>query len=310
MTAELPPSPPVLTAGDGLLLRAWTAADADPLHAAWADPAIRRWTSLPAEFSGPDAAEFVARTGRNWQQGVAASFVLEEAGAFAGTANLGLLGAGWAEVGYLVVPASRGRGLARRAVARLLAWGFDDLGLHGVRWTCAAGNWASRRVAWACGFRFEGTGRGLGEQHGRRPDAWTGSLLRAEGREPAADWLDVPVLDGDGVRLRPWRDADAARVVAACSDPRTQRWLPDVPSPYGPAEAAGFFSSTREAAAAGEAVHWCVADPADDRCLASMSAMLAGRGALTAELGWWAHPDARGRGVVTRAARLAAAHAL
>jgi len=53
-------------------------------------------------------------------------------------------------------------------------------GIGVVYWRAQVGNWASRRVAGRCGFRMEGTVRGLLEQRGERRDAWIGSLRRGE----------------------------------------------------------------------------------------------------------------------------------
>jgi RimJ/RimL family protein N-acetyltransferase len=121
--------------------------------------------------------------------------------------------------------------------------------------------------------------------------------------------LEAATLAAGPVQLRAWHDGDVERVQQACSDVESQRWLTALPSPYRRADAEAYVASRAEEMALGHAVYWCVADPTSDTCLASMALMLGGRGDATGELGWWAHPDARGRGVVTRAARLAAEHA-
>ena len=55
-------------------------------------------------------------------------------------------------------------------------------------------------------------------------------LAPAERPDPL---LAPVVLEGVGVRLRPWRRADEDRVVQACTDPVTRRWLGgSLPSPY------------------------------------------------------------------------------
>ena len=46
-------------------------------------------------------------------------------------------------------------------------------------------------------------------------------------------------LSTERLLLRPWRPTDAAAVLAACSDPETQRWT-TVPSPYTAAHATGY----------------------------------------------------------------------
>jgi RimJ/RimL family protein N-acetyltransferase len=67
-----------------------------------------------------------------------------------------------------------------RALRLALAWGFGLPGIDVMYWRAQVGNWASRRVAGRCGFRMEGTVRGLLEQRGERRDGWIGSLRRGE----------------------------------------------------------------------------------------------------------------------------------
>jgi RimJ/RimL family protein N-acetyltransferase len=67
-----------------------------------------------------------------------------------------------------------------RALGVVLEWGFATLNLEGVHWRAQVGNDASKRVAEKCGFRFEGTARGLLLQRGRRIDGWMGSVVSTE----------------------------------------------------------------------------------------------------------------------------------
>jgi RimJ/RimL family protein N-acetyltransferase len=197
------------------------------------------------------------------------------------------------------------------AAVRLgLEWAFDAMELEAVHWRANVGNWASRRVAWGCGFRVEGTVRELLAQRGERRDGWVGSLLRGDPIAPGHAWLTPPVLPGPGVLLRPWRDADAARIVEACADPTTQRWLPHLPSPFGPPEAAAWLTAKRTHLAEGAAMGWCIADPADDGALGAVDIFGLERRGNEAEVGYLLHPAARGRGLMTEAVRLAVRHAV
>jgi len=45
------------------------------------------------------------------------------------------------------------------------------------------------------------------------------SWWRPDPREPAEPWLVPPVIEADGVRLRPWREEDGPRLVEAANDP-------------------------------------------------------------------------------------------
>ena len=59
-----------------------------------------------------------------------------------------------------------------------------------------------------------------------------------------------------------------------------------------------------ELVARGAALRWAVADPDDDRCLGTIGDRGSPAYARRAEIGYWSHPDARGRGLVTEATRL------
>ena len=115
-------------------------------------------------------------------------------------------------------PWARGRGVMSRAVRLALVWAFVTLHVDVAHWRAAVGNWGSRRVAWACGFRVEGTVRGLLEARGRRQDGWVGSLLAGEPMAPERPWLDAPPIHGRQVVLRPWADADIPRIIQASND--------------------------------------------------------------------------------------------
>jgi RimJ/RimL family protein N-acetyltransferase len=102
-----------------------------------------------------------------------------------------------------------------RAVRLLLPWAFrpaadGGMGLVVVHWRAHVGNWASRRVAWACGFRMEGTVRGLCAQRGLQHDAWIGSigLMKLDGPTPDREigyWAH-PDARGRGVVTRAMRE--------------------------------------------------------------------------------------------------------
>lgn len=79
------------------------------------------------------------------------------------------------------------------AAGRLVTdWAFDPegAGLARLFWQAYLGNWASRRVAWRLGFRVEGAVRGFALQRGVRRDAWVGTLLPGDPREPVEPWPD------------------------------------------------------------------------------------------------------------------------
>ena len=189
------------------------------------------------------------------------------------------------------------------AVRLVRDYGFDVVGLSMIRWRAKAGNWPSRRVAAAAGFVFDGVVRRLLDQRGELVDGWVATMTDDDPRTPRQGLVPVELL-GEGFVLRPFRDTDADRIVQACSDARTQQWLVSLARPYERRNALDFVEHTRELAARGTGLVWCIADAGDDRCLGSIGREGLGSYAPRAEIGYWAHPEARGRGLVTQAVRL------
>ncbi|HEX3222663.1 MAG TPA: GNAT family N-acetyltransferase [Nocardioides sp.] len=296
---------PVPTLTDGtVILRAHRPDDAEGSYEQSIDPVSRRWTTVPVPYTREHARSFVSeRMPAGWVDGSAWGFAVEVEGRYAGTVELRDEGEGRLEVAYGSHPWVRGSGTMERAVRMLVDWGFADRGARVVIWRANKGNWASRKLAWRLGFTVEGTIRQVLPQRGELRDAWVGTLLATDDREPKGRWLEVPVLEADGLRLRPFRESDVPRIVEACGDARTQHWLGQIPDPYQEADAQDWLEHQRENRATGQAVQWAVVDAADDeRVLAAMNCF----GIVPeveCEVGYWAHPDARGRGVVTRAMR-------
>jgi RimJ/RimL family protein N-acetyltransferase len=97
--------------------------------------------------------EVVRRLEREWGAGTRLSWAIREhaGGGAIGAVELRPRG-DKTEVSYLVEPEFRGRGLATKALAAVLAWAKDELTLHGAVLTCHVDNVASQRVAERCGF--------------------------------------------------------------------------------------------------------------------------------------------------------------
>jgi RimJ/RimL family protein N-acetyltransferase len=223
------------------------------------------------------------------------------------------------ELGYWTHPDSRGRGYMTEALRRLLphllgSTESGGLGLRRVTAGTSEANVVSQSVMRAVGLRQWGTaprasvapdGSSLSQLHfAVLADELSMALERGFGVEPVT-------LEGTGVRLRPWRPTDAERVAQACSDERTQRWLGrSLPSPYTLTHAHSYIASRGGEAGEGKPLSWCVADTETDLCLGSVAVMDVRHAMGTAgEIGYWAHPDARGRGVMSEAVRLAVRHA-
>jgi len=85
----------------------------------------------------------------------------KENGKFIGTigfANLDLRN-NWGELGYVLSPDYRGRGIMTEALTRVLSLAFRELSLHRVQLRIMDGNEKSERLARRLGFVYEGLQR-------------------------------------------------------------------------------------------------------------------------------------------------------
>jgi RimJ/RimL family protein N-acetyltransferase len=104
-----------------------------------------------------------------------------------------------------------------------------------------------------------------------------------------------------GIELRPFTEADVPALVEACQDPEIPRWT-RVPTPYGEADARAFVAGHPNIHA------FAVVDAETGELLGSVGFGLAGE--ARGEFGYWVKREARGRGVASRALRLAARRAV
>ena len=277
------------------------------------DPLSVRWTRVPVPYVLDDAKRFVREVmPGGWATDEEWGFAIEAEGRYAGTVSLrpelprGVPGR--AEIAYGAHPWARGRGLVERALRLLLEWGFEQRRLETVIWWAESGNWASRKTAWRLGFSCDAVLRHWLPERDGLVDAWVGVLTRDDERSPRGPWLEAPRITGHGVVLRAHRADDLDRVVQACNDERTAYWLAALPVPYTEEDGRQFLHQRIEDLASGRGVHWAVADESTDLLLGTVSLNDLG-GQAGPEIGYWAHPGARGRGVITEAVRLAARHA-
>lgn len=314
---RFPDDVPTLSDGEGsrrVTLRAHRAADAAGSLEQCHDPLSRQWTTVPLDYTLDDARRFVtvAMPG-GWHDDTEWGFAVEavdDTGTprYAGTISLRNERERRAELAYGSHPWVRGRGVMERALRLLLTWGFHERGLETVVWWANRGNWASRKLAWRLGFSFEGAPRRWLPQRGELRDAWVGTLLAGDPMHPSTRWYDVPRLVGDGIVLRRHTDADVPRIVEACRDPLTSGWIGVIPAPFADADARSWLESLDERHACGTAMSWAVADPASDLLIGSVD-LFDVRPARDAEIGYWLHPEGRGRGVAVEMCRLVLRHA-
>jgi [ribosomal protein S5]-alanine N-acetyltransferase len=108
------------------------------------------------------------------------------------------------------------------------------------------------------------------------------------------------LVDGD-VAVRPWRDDDVPALAAFGLDADNVRFG-DVPPGRRELEAADTIRAFERMRADGRAVGFAIADAESDAVLGAMDLRLPHP--LVGEVGYVLAPDARGRGVATRALRL------
>jgi len=84
------------------------------------------------------------------------------------------------ELGYVVAPGARGRGVATRTLELLTEWAFLELDALRIELWISTGNEASKRVAANVGYRYEGTLRSFHFKQGIRDDFEVWSRLSSD----------------------------------------------------------------------------------------------------------------------------------
>lgn len=171
---------PVLRAAGGLLLRPWEPADAPTFLSAYEDEEIRRWhTRRPS--SETRVREWFDTYRQDWEREKGGHWAIaRDGGEVLGRIALGSvnLDDGIAGVGYWVLPAARGAGVASHAVSALSAWALDEIGFHRLQLDHSTRNHASCRVATKSGYLLEGTKRGAGVHDDGRHDMHLHARIR------------------------------------------------------------------------------------------------------------------------------------
>jgi RimJ/RimL family protein N-acetyltransferase len=160
---------------DGLVLRPFTAGDVPTLVAAYSEPSIQEWHV--ASLTTPEAEEWIASRLGLWRAETLVNWAITVSTTIVGRVGLKSidLDQGIAEITYWVLAEHRRNGHAKRAVAVVTDWAFNDLGLHRIELTRSTLNGPSCRVAESSGYRLEGTMR----LAGRHADGWHDMHLHA-----------------------------------------------------------------------------------------------------------------------------------
>lgn len=176
-----PPEPPL--ADDSIRLVPLRADHEAHLEALTRDPDVRTYTRVPTVVPEGFAARWLARYEEGWHDGSRAGFAIESLdGEFLGLGlfvDLNVEGR-QAEIGYVVGPEARGRGVASRTLLLLTEWGFSELGLERIELWIDVSNAGSERVAERAGYTREGVLRSYWFKEEIRRDFGVWSRLRGD----------------------------------------------------------------------------------------------------------------------------------
>lgn len=310
---RFPHDVPVLT--DGVVrLRAHGEDDVELLHEMTRDADSLRWTAIPLDNTRADSRRFATEIMRMcWEEKDHRGWAIEatdDSGVTKFAGNIDVRGLPIADVGFVLHPWARGRGIMKRALELATDWAFTEGGVEIVHWRAHVGNDASLRAAHAAGFTLVGTLPGFLYERERVIDVWSGYRRFGDMPGPRTTWAESDVIEGDTVRLRPYRMDDVPRIVEACNDERSKQWLAGLPRPFTDTSAREYLHSTVWDAAIGNRAAWAVVDRDTDLMLANIAVFgMAGLDPASGEIGYWTHPDARGRGVMSEVTRLLIRHA-
>jgi RimJ/RimL family protein N-acetyltransferase len=120
----------------------------------------------------------------------------------------------------------------------------------------------------------------------------------------------APLTDGV-VALRPWALEDVGALAAALDgDVEISRWLELIPQPYTRRDARSWVELSATAWRDGTMGAFAVSDAGAGTLVGGAGLRVEDAEHAVAEIGYWAAPAARGRGLTTRATRLVARWAL
>ena len=167
-----------------LILRRLEMRDAPDLFDYSRDPQVAKHVLWDAQTSVSEARAYVRYMLRRYRAGEPASWGIEEkeTGRVVGT-----IGYMWyqrdnnaCEVGYSLARRRWNRGYMTEALAEVLRFSFEELGVHRVEAQHEVENAASGAVMRKCGMRKEGTLRGRLYNKGRYVDVDLYAMLRKD----------------------------------------------------------------------------------------------------------------------------------
>jgi RimJ/RimL family protein N-acetyltransferase len=155
----------------------------DAVGALFDDPDVLRFTRLPVPPPPGFERQWLDRYEAGRRDGTREAFaVVDDDGSFLGMAMAVDIDreAREVELGYIVAPAARGRGVATAALDELTRWAFAELDALRITLIIDVENRASARVAERCGYVLEGVMRSSYLKDDLRVDAGLWSRLPSD----------------------------------------------------------------------------------------------------------------------------------
>jgi RimJ/RimL family protein N-acetyltransferase len=171
-----------------LRLEPMTEAHLEDVEQLLADPEVLRFTRLPDPAVPGYSVQWYGRYQAARQKGTAETFAaVAPDGQFLGVALAPHIDAEAREMelGYMVAPAARGRGVATEMLRQLTSWAFTEGQAMRASLLIDVVNVASQRVAVRAGYTLEGVLRSAYFKQGRRSDVQIWSRLPSDAPPPS-----------------------------------------------------------------------------------------------------------------------------
>lgn len=161
-------------------LEPFAEAHLEPLAALLPDPDVQRYTFVPVPVPAGFERTWLEIYEQGRRDGNREAFaIVDAAESFLGIAvAFGIdREARTVELGYVVAPSARGRGVGSQALRLLTDWAFEHLDVLRIELRIAVENEGSKRVAERAGYTREGVLRSLHFKQGIRADTEVWSRL-------------------------------------------------------------------------------------------------------------------------------------
>lgn len=168
---------PTLSAGP-VTLRDLGADDVDDIVLACQEEQTWTWTTVPHPYEREHAVGYVERSTGTPADAEWPRWAIEVEGRWSGNIGMRMEEGGLADVGYLVAPWARQRGVGSLALWLACDWMFREQDCQVITWHALVGNEPSRKLVEKVGFHtMRDVARRRLIHRGERIDVWMGDLL-------------------------------------------------------------------------------------------------------------------------------------